>query len=100
MARRRAKHLYSEASKEDFERRYGKEHGDLVYGETIGKVSREQAAVRPMGVKVEHVRGHIALSDRGARFRVRSHDAYVHAAPHPLRPPSRKVRRRVPTRRA
>lgn len=41
-------HLYrgegSEKAKEGFEKRYGKEHGDKVYGATVGKVHREQVA--------------------------------------------------------
>lgn len=74
-------HLYTEEEREDFRRRYGK-RGDEVFGETLGKVAREQAAARPGGVKVEHVEGHVAFSDRGPGFRVRGHEAFVHAHPH------------------
>lgn len=83
MAERRGRqHLYSEASKREFEERYGKEHGDLVWQETIGKVAREQAAQQPGGVKVEHIPGHVSFSSSGKRERARPYDAYVHARPH------------------
>lgn len=86
MLRRRK--LYSDASKRDFERHYenegySKERADRIYGATVGKVAAEQAAERPGGVKVEEVRGHVAYSDRGTRFRVRPHTARVHAHAHP-----------------
>ena len=38
------KHLYSESAKHSFEKRYGKEHGDEVWRETVGKVKREREA--------------------------------------------------------
>lgn len=82
MARSRPRHLNSEASRREFEKRYGKEHGDLVWRETIGKVAREQAAMSPSGTKVEHVPGHISFSSRGKPYRVRPHAAYVDAHPH------------------
>lgn len=83
MAERKGRgHLYSEETKRDFERRYGKEHGDEVWRETIGKTAAEQAASSPGGVKREHVPGHISFSKSGTPFRVRPHDAYVHAMPH------------------
>lgn len=89
MARRRK--LYSDASKREFERRYeaegySKERADRIYGATVRKVAEEQAAKRPGEVKVEQVRGHIAYSDRGTRFRVRPHPARVHAHAHPHSP--------------
>ncbi|MCI4317670.1 MAG: hypothetical protein L3J96_03960, partial [Thermoplasmata archaeon] len=76
MARRRR--LYSPGSQREFERRYeaegySKERADRIYGATVGKVAAEQAALRPGGVKVEQVKGPIAYSDRGTRFRVRPH---------------------------
>lgn len=82
MAEERRKHLNSEESKREFERRYGKEHGDLVWGETMGKVAREQAARNPSGVKVEHVPSHISFSKTGKREVVRGHDAYIQTHPH------------------
>ena len=54
----------------------------MVWGETIGKVAREQAAVRPGGIKVEHVGAHEAISDRGTEFTVRAHIARVCSKPH------------------
>lgn len=86
MSRRRK--LYSDASKREFERRYenegySKERADRIYGATVGKIAAEQAAERPVGAKVEEVRGHIAYSDRGTRFRVQPHTARVHAHAHP-----------------
>ncbi len=65
----------------EFEARYGPEHGQVVYGEVIGKVAREQAAEHG-GVKVEKIPGHISFSSEGLREHVRAHDAYVHAVPH------------------
>ena len=65
MAERRPKHLNSEESRKEFEDRYGKEHGDLVWGETMGKVAREQAAKSPSGVKVEDIPALVSISDRG-----------------------------------
>jgi len=86
MPRRRK--LNSKSSKREFERRYeaegySKERADRIYGATVGKVAEEQAAERPGGVKVEQVKGHIAYSDRGTRYRVRPHAARVHSHPHP-----------------
>lgn len=82
MPRRRK--LNSESSKREFERRYEgegytKERADRIYGATVEKVAEEQAGHEPGGVKVEHVRGHIAYSDRGRRYRVRTHEARVRA---------------------
>jgi hypothetical protein len=82
MPPRRPRHLDSEASRAEFERRYGKEHGDLVWRETLGKVAREQASHNPSGVKVEHVPGHVSFSSRGKREIVKPHEARVHAHPH------------------
>ncbi len=76
------KHLNSEAERKRFEERYGKEHGDLVWRETLGKVAREQAAESPSGVKVERIPGHVSYSERGSREWVRPHEAYVEAHPH------------------
>lgn len=80
---RRSKHLNSAASKRAFEERYGKEHGDLVWGETMGKVAREQAAKEPSGVKPEKIPGHVSFSKAGKREWVRPHEAHVRAHPHP-----------------
>jgi hypothetical protein len=82
MPRRRK--LDSESSKQEFERRYeaegySKERADRIYGATVGKVAEEQAEHEPGGVKVEQVKGHIAFSDRGRRYRVRPHKAQVRA---------------------
>lgn len=74
--------LNSEESKREFEKRYGKERGDRIWGETMNKVAHEQAANSPSGVKRETIPGHISFSSRGSRERVRGHYAYVHAAPH------------------
>ncbi|MDE1822064.1 MAG: hypothetical protein KGI98_14585 [Euryarchaeota archaeon] len=63
--------------RKDFEARYGKKHGDAVYGATVGKVAREQAAASPSGVKIEHVRGHMSFSSAGAPERVRPHTARI-----------------------
>jgi len=79
---RRPRHLNTSASRREFEERYGKEHGDLVWRETIGKVAREQAAKSPSGVKVERIPGHVSISDRGTRFRVRPHEARIVAHKH------------------
>lgn len=94
MARRRPRYLYRNAEERErvereFERRYGggrSETGESpreIYGATVGKVAREQAAHEPGGVKVEHVPGHISFSREGDREWVRSHEAFVHAHPHP-----------------
>ncbi|MHB8351125.1 MAG: hypothetical protein ACYDFT_00275 [Thermoplasmata archaeon] len=80
--RKGRKHLYSEDSEKSFEARYGKKHGDDVWGETMGKVAREQAAHHPSGTKVEEVKGHIAFSDMGNEYHVRPHVAKIHAEPH------------------
>jgi hypothetical protein len=82
MPRRRK--LNSESSKQEFERRYeaegySKERADRIYGATVEKVAEEQAEHEPSGIKVEHVKGHIAFSDRGRRYRVRPHQARVRA---------------------
>ena len=82
MPPRRPRHLNSESSRRDFERRYGKEHGDLVWGETMGKVAREQAEHNPGHVKVEEIPGHISFSSGGRREVVRAHEARVYAHPH------------------
>ena len=63
--------------RKDFEARYGKAHGDAVYGATVGKVAREQAAASPSGVKIEHVRGHMSFSSTGAPEKVRPHTARI-----------------------
>lgn len=76
------KHLNSEEAKREFERRYGKEHGDLVWGETMGKVAREQAERSPSGVKVEHIPSHISFSKTGKREVVEAHEARIYAHPH------------------
>ncbi len=80
--RRRGRHLDSEAERREFEERYGKQHGDLVWRETLGKVAREQAAKSPSGVKVEHVPGHISFSSKGTPERVRPHETFIEAHPH------------------
>lgn len=89
MARRR-RHLYRGGAEKrelrEFQERYGEEHGKEVYGAVVGKTAAEQAREQG-GVKIEHVRGHIATSDRGTRFRVRPHEArvtgtFAHSAPH------------------
>lgn len=82
MASRRSKHLNSESAKRGFEERYGKEHGDLVWRETMSKVAREQAAENPGGVKVEKIPGHVSMSANGKREWVRPHEAYIVAHPH------------------
>ncbi len=82
MAPKRPRHLSSDAEREEFERRYGKEHGDRVWGATLAKVAEEQAARSPSGVKVEEIPGHVAYSDRGRRYEVRPHEARFHAHPH------------------
>ncbi|MGI0151950.1 MAG: hypothetical protein ACREC5_08450 [Thermoplasmata archaeon] len=82
MPPKRPRHLDSDAARREFEARYGKEHGDLVWRETLGKVAREQAAESPRGVKIEKIPGHVSTSDRGTKFRVRSHEARVIAHPH------------------
>lgn len=79
----RSRRLNSEASKKAFEQRYGKEHGDLVWGETIGKVAREQAAKSPSGVKTEKIPGHVSFSKSGKRERVQAHEAHIRAHVHP-----------------
>lgn len=79
---RKPEHLNSEASKRKFEEEYGKEHGDEVFGATVGKVAREQAAENPTKTKTEHVPGHFSFSSKGKRFRVRPHPATIHAEPH------------------
>jgi hypothetical protein len=82
MASRRPKRLNSGAERRDFEERYGKEHGDLVWRETLGKVAREQAARSTSGVKVEQIPGHISFSSQGRRERVRAHESFIEAHPH------------------
>ncbi|MGC2359234.1 MAG: hypothetical protein WA691_02880 [Thermoplasmata archaeon] len=82
MPPRRPRHLNSEAARREFEERYGKEHGDLVWRETLGKIAREQAARSPTSVKVEHIPGHVSITSRGRPFRVRPHSAYIEAHPH------------------
>ncbi len=82
MPPRRPRRLNSDAERRDFEERYGKEHGDLVWRETLGKVAREQAEKRPRGVKVEHVPGHISFSSKGTPEKVRPHTAHVTMHPH------------------
>lgn len=45
---RKNKHLYKDGAKSKerrkFERKYGKEKGDYIYGAVIGKVKRERKA--------------------------------------------------------
>jgi hypothetical protein len=82
MPARRPRHLDSEAARREFENRYGKDHGDLVWRETLGKVAREQAARSPSGTKVEEIPGHVSFSSKGKEFRVRPHEATVVAHPH------------------
>lgn len=83
---RRPKRLYGDeanrkAEIREFERRYPG-RGEEVYGAVVGKTAEEQAAHRPGGVKLEQVKGHISMSDRGTKFRVRPHTAMVHAHRH------------------
>jgi hypothetical protein len=59
-----------------------KERADRVYGGSVNRVAHEQAAKNPSGVKEERVKGHIAFSDRGARFKVSPHNAEVRSHPH------------------
>ena len=44
-------HLYTPAEKRAFERRYGKKHGDYVFGATVGKVYRERKAAGKCSVR-------------------------------------------------
>lgn len=78
-------HLYKNGAKASeerkFEKEYGPEKGKHVYGATVGKVAREQAA-KNGGVKREEVPGHIAISDRGTPYHVKGHYYYVHSVPH------------------
>jgi hypothetical protein len=85
VSRKKEKHLYDDGAEAAERRAFEKEYpgrGDDVYGRVINKVSREQAEKRPGGVKVEHVEGHVAFSDRGKRFFVRPHPMRVSAHPH------------------
>jgi hypothetical protein len=82
MSERKPNHLNSEGARLEFQERYGKEHGDVVWRETLSKVAREQAAKNPSGVKVEEIPGHISFSSKGTREHVKAHPAYVHAKPH------------------
>lgn len=89
MAKRRG-HLYRRGgktrTKRAFERRYekrgySKARADRIYGATVGKVRREQAAEHGGKVR-ERVRGHYATRN-GHRYRVRAHTAIIHAERHP-----------------
>ena len=66
-----------------FRQRYGA-RGAVVYGKVIGKVHREQVALREPGAATEHVRsfwvpGH--MSHRGRKkFRVTGHIVHGHTA--------------------
>lgn len=64
----------------EFRRRYGR-RGPEVYGRTIGKVAREQAARNPRGVKIERVRPHGSHSRTGKPERVGGHRATIRADP-------------------
>jgi hypothetical protein len=81
---RRDGHLYRDGARKrelaEFEERYGREHGKEVYGATVGKVAREQAAERG-GEKVEEIPTHYSERN-GKRFEVRAHEAVVVAHPH------------------
>lgn len=81
----RPKHLYRDDAKEaelrEFERRYGVEHGQVVYGEVVGKVARERAA-KNGGTIEENVKGHMSFSSKGTEFRVKPFKRRVVAHPH------------------
>jgi hypothetical protein len=78
--RSRPRRLNSPSSRKAFEERYGKTHGDRVWGATMEKVAAEQAADSPRRVKIERVRGHWSTSPKGRRFRVRGHPERIRAS--------------------
>jgi hypothetical protein len=85
MVRRKKGRLYRDGAQDaemrEFERRYGVEHGDVVYGETVGKVARERAAANGGEIR-ERIKGHMSISSKGTPFEVRPHFSEVHAHPH------------------
>lgn len=69
-----AERLYSAEARKNFEKRYGKEHGDQVWRATLGKVAEEQAEKMPGGVKTEEVRSYSRFTD-GRTVKVPEHVA-------------------------
>lgn len=75
------RHLYSVPSQRpaelrEFIDRYGKRRGTYIYGATVGKVRREQAAKRPSGRLNERIGGYYYWRN-GKRVHVRTHPAMV-----------------------
>lgn len=73
MPRTRSRKLYSSATERRFEEEYGPRRGKLIFGKTVGKVAREQAARNPSGVKIERVKGHWDTNQGGTTFYVEGH---------------------------